>query len=131
MTATAATQTDELGPLLTRLTGDEKHLPSATSTIDVLWVLYDRILRVTPEIVDEPDRDRFLLSKGHGLAAYYGRNHDEIFRALERRDTIGRTSSSPGWKGNSDAGDVHCHHHRVAGRGPAHRPAAGRHQTSG
>ena len=86
MTATAATQTDELGPLLTRLTGDEKHLPSAISTIDVLWVLYDRILRVTPEIVDEPDRDRFLLSKGHGLAAYYGRNHDEIFRALERRD---------------------------------------------
>ena len=40
--------------------------PSAYSTLDVLWVLYDRVLRVTPETVDDPDRDRFLLSKGHG-----------------------------------------------------------------
>ena len=37
----------------------------------MLWVLYDRILRVTPDTVDDPDRDRFLLSKGHGPAAYY------------------------------------------------------------
>ena len=57
--------------LLTRITGDEKHSPSAYSTLDVLWVLYDRVLRVSPETVDEPDRDRFLLSKGHGPAAYY------------------------------------------------------------
>jgi transketolase len=60
-----------LAPLLRRLTGDEKHSPSAYSTLDVLWVLYDRILRVSPETIDEPDRDRFLLSKGHGPAAYY------------------------------------------------------------
>jgi transketolase len=56
---------------LRHLVGDEKHSPSAYSTIDVLWVLYDRILRITPETVDAPDRDRFLLSKGHGPAAYY------------------------------------------------------------
>ncbi|HEX6499886.1 MAG TPA: transketolase [Micromonosporaceae bacterium] len=56
---------------MTRLTGDEKHAPSATSTKDVLWVLYDRVLRVSPATVDEPDRDRFVLSKGHGPAAYY------------------------------------------------------------
>jgi transketolase len=60
-----------LRPLLHRLTGDEKHSPSAYSTLDVLWVLYDRVLRVAPDTVDEPDRDRFLLSKGHGPAAYY------------------------------------------------------------
>ncbi|MEN3615499.1 transketolase [Plantactinospora sp. ZYX-F-223] len=60
-----------LGPLLRRLTGDEKHAPSAHSTLDVLWVLYDRILRVSPATADDPDRDRFLLSKGHGPAAYY------------------------------------------------------------
>ena len=70
MTVTA-TNDDVLPALLRRLTGDEKHAPSAHSTLDVLWVLYDRILRVTPETVDEPDRDRFLLSKGHGPAAYY------------------------------------------------------------
>jgi transketolase len=66
-----ATGPDGLGPLLRRLTGDEKHSPSAYSTLDVLWVLYDRILRVDPETIDEPDRDRFLLSKGHGPAAFY------------------------------------------------------------
>lgn len=61
----------DLAGLMTRMTGDEKHTPSATSTLDVLWVLYDRILHVTPSTVDAPDRDRFLLSKGHGPAAYY------------------------------------------------------------
>jgi transketolase len=56
---------------LERLTADLKHAPSASSTLDVLWVLYDRILRITPETADDPDRDRFLLSKGHGPASYY------------------------------------------------------------
>lgn len=60
-----------LGPLMSSMTGDEKHGPAATSTVDVLWVLYDRVLRVTPETADDPARDRFLLSKGHGPMAYY------------------------------------------------------------
>ena len=57
--------------LMTLMTGDEKHGPSATSTLDVLWVLYDQVLRVSPDRLDDPGRDRFLLSKGHGPAAYY------------------------------------------------------------
>ncbi|GAB2863652.1 thiamine pyrophosphate-dependent enzyme [Lentzea nigeriaca] len=57
--------------LFARMTGDEKHEWAAASTIDVLWVLYDRVLDVTPATVDDPDRDRFLLSKGHGPMAYY------------------------------------------------------------
>jgi transketolase len=56
---------------LSRLTGDEKHEPSAYSTLDVLWVLYDQILRVAPDRTGDPERDRFLLSKGHGPQAYY------------------------------------------------------------
>jgi transketolase len=62
---------DDLPRLLTLLTGDEKHDRSSFSTLDVLWVLYDRVLRVDPREPDDPDRDRFLLSKGHGPAAYY------------------------------------------------------------
>src|SRR4051794_19262853 len=62
---------DDLPALLTLLTGDEKHDWSSLSTLDVLWVLYDRVLRVDPHDSDDPDRDRFLLSKGHGPAAYY------------------------------------------------------------
>ncbi len=61
----------DLGALMTLMTGDEKHGPSATSTLDVLWVLYDRVLEVTPDRVDDPARDRFVLSKGHGPMAYY------------------------------------------------------------
>jgi transketolase len=53
---------DDLPRLLTRLTGDAKHDWSSLSTLDVLWVLYDRVLG---------DDDRFLLSKGHGPTAFY------------------------------------------------------------
>ena len=70
--ATATTLAyEDLPALLTRLTGDEKHDQSSFSTLDVLWVLYDQILRVSPGSVSDPGRDRFLLSKGHGPAAYY------------------------------------------------------------
>ncbi|MEU1300109.1 transketolase [Streptomyces shenzhenensis] len=61
----------DLPRLMGLMTGDEKHGPAATSTLDVLWVLYDRVLRVGPERAADPDRDRFLLSKGHGPMAYY------------------------------------------------------------
>ncbi|MFC8229775.1 transketolase [Streptomyces sp. NPDC057287] len=62
---------DELDRLMSLMTGDEKHGPAATSTLDALWVLYDRVLRISPGTVDSPARDRFLLSKGHGPMAYY------------------------------------------------------------
>ncbi|ULR54824.1 transketolase [Streptomyces deccanensis] len=61
----------ELPELMGLMTGAEKHGPAATSTLDVLWVLYDRVLRVGPERMEDPERDRFLLSKGHGPMAYY------------------------------------------------------------
>ncbi|GAA2243435.1 MULTISPECIES: transketolase [Kitasatospora] len=61
----------DLPGLMARMTGDEKHGPAATSTLDALWVLYDRVLDVSPSSVESPDRDRFLLSKGHGPMAYY------------------------------------------------------------
>jgi transketolase len=68
---TSAYGYDELGWLISLMTGDEKHSAAATSTLDVLWVLYDQVLNVSPETVDDLTRDRFLLSKGHGPMAYY------------------------------------------------------------
>ncbi|MFI1867229.1 transketolase [Streptomyces jumonjinensis] len=61
----------ELPALMSLMDGAEKHGPAATSTLDTLWVLYDRVLRVAPDTAEAPDRDRFLLSKGHGPMAYY------------------------------------------------------------
>ena len=62
---------EDLGQLLDLISGDQKHSSASTSTLDILWVLYDRVLQVSPKSVDDPDRDRFILSKGHGPAAYY------------------------------------------------------------
>src|SRR3954471_14438830 len=53
------------------MTGDEKHDLASYSTLAVLRVLYERVLDVSPDLVDDPGRDRFLLSKGHGPMAYY------------------------------------------------------------
>ncbi len=61
----------DLQTLMWRQTGDEKHDSAATSTLDVLWVLYDRVLRVSPDTIQADDRDRLYLSKGHGPMAYY------------------------------------------------------------
>jgi transketolase len=57
--------------LMARATGDEKHEESSTSTLDALWVLYDRVLRVSSTDPGAEDRDRFILSKGHGPVALY------------------------------------------------------------
>src|SRR5437763_16960335 len=79
---------DDLPELLTRLTGDEKHDWSSLSTLDVLWVLYDRVLG--------PD-DRFLLSKGHGPAAYYAVLAAKGFIPTDALDGFGGFASMLGY----------------------------------
>src|SRR4051795_2961912 len=78
---------DDLPALLTRLTGDEKHDSSSSSTLDVLWVLYDRVLG--------PD-DRFLLSKGHGPTAYYAILAAKGILPIEALDGFGTFDSKLG-----------------------------------
>jgi transketolase len=68
---TARVDVDQVRALMARATGDEKHEESSTSTLDALWVLYDRVLRVDPASPRDESRDRFILSKGHGPSAYY------------------------------------------------------------
>ena len=70
-TITEPSEREQIQRYMARMTGDEKHAAAATSTLDVLWVLYDRVLRTRPEEPDWPERDRFLLSKGHGPMAFY------------------------------------------------------------
>jgi transketolase len=61
----------DLPDLMALMSGDAKHDLAAASTLDVIWVLYDRVLWVSPETLDDDGRDRFFLSKGHGPMAYY------------------------------------------------------------
>jgi transketolase len=47
------------------------HVGSSLSMADILPVLYGPILKVKPDDPDWPDRDRFILSKGHAAAGLY------------------------------------------------------------
>jgi transketolase len=78
----------DLPALMTRLTGDEKHDWSSASTLDVLWVLHDRVLG--------PD-DRFLLSKGHGPTAYYAVLAAKGFVPVDALDGFGSFASMLGY----------------------------------
>ena len=65
--------------LMTLATGDEKHDSAAISTVPVIWTLYDRVLRYDPRQPRSPERDRFVLSKGHGPTGYYAILADKGF----------------------------------------------------
>ncbi len=47
------------------------HVGSGFSCTDILSVLYGGWLNVAPDKINDPNRDRFILSKGHAAAAYY------------------------------------------------------------
>ena len=47
------------------------HIPSAFSIVDILASLYDEQLRYDSRDPQWPDRDYFILSKGHGCLALY------------------------------------------------------------
>lgn len=47
------------------------HTGGSLSCVDILNVLYNRILRVTPETFADPARDRYVQSKGHSVEALY------------------------------------------------------------
>ena len=51
--------------------GKSSHIGSVLSIADLLAVLYGRVLRVRPPEPHWPERDRFILSKGHAGAGVY------------------------------------------------------------
>lgn len=65
------------------MAGGGGHIGGDMSVIDALMVLYKNHLRITPESVDDPDRDRFVLSKGHAMEAYYAVLCEEGFLDLD------------------------------------------------
>lgn len=58
------------GVEMTHLSGGS-HIGAILSVADIMAVLYSDILRVNPDAPENPDRDRFILSKGHAGAAVY------------------------------------------------------------
>lgn len=51
--------------------GGGGHIGGDMSVLNTLLVLYKKHLNITPETISDPNRDRFVLSKGHSVEAYY------------------------------------------------------------
>lgn len=51
--------------------GKTSHVGSALSCTDILAALYFKIMNIDPQDWDNPKADRFILSKGHGVMAWF------------------------------------------------------------
>jgi len=49
----------------------EGHIPSSLSILDIMYVLYDKVLDINSIKENRIDRDRFILSKGHASLGLY------------------------------------------------------------
>lgn len=63
--------------------GTRGHVGSSLSLVEIIRVLYDDVLRVRPHEPRWPQRDRFILSKGHGCLALFAVLADKGFFSLE------------------------------------------------
>ena len=64
------------------------HTGGGLSCLDILNVLYNRILNVSPATAQSPDRDRYVQSKGHAVEALYTVLADRGFFPASDLDTI-------------------------------------------
>ncbi len=72
---------------------NSSHIGGAFSMADLLAVLYQDILRVRPEDPRWPDRDRFILSKGHATSILYAALAERGFIPMAELETFGADNS--------------------------------------
>ncbi len=82
------------------------HLGSGLSIVDILSVLYGGVLNVSKENLSSPERDRFILSKGHAAVALYA--------VLEQRGFLTREETGTF---ESNGTTYYAHAHRDLTRG--------------
>ena len=92
--------------------GERGHIGSSMSVVEVLRVLFDDILRYRPHEPKWRERDRMILSKGHGCIALYVMLADKGYIPLEALDTF-------------------CHRDSILGGHPEFNKAAGVEASSG
>jgi transketolase len=103
-------QLDERSIYLRRLVvrgldgGARGHVGSSMSLIEIMRVLYDDVLRYRADEPDWPDRDRCILSKGHGCLAQYVMLAEKGFFPHAVLDTFCRRDSILG--GHPEAGKI-------------------------
>ena len=86
---------DEIRKLTIRSIGSlgTGHIGGALSLCEVLAALYFDVMHIDPEDSKKPDRDRFVLSKGHGGPAVYAALALRGFLPEEELDTLNRPNT--------------------------------------
>lgn len=69
------------------------HIGGALSSADVLAVLYGSVMKVAPDRATDPNRDRFILSKGHSSVGLYAALHRAGFLTEEELNTFEKNGS--------------------------------------
>lgn len=69
------------------------HTGGSLSCVDILNVLYNRILNVSPENFSDPNRDRYIQSKGHSVEALFVVLADQGFFDESQLETLCRYQS--------------------------------------
>ena len=59
------------------------HIGGDFSVMDILVTLYNDQMNISPENMDDPDRDYFVMSKGHSVESYYAVLADKGFFETE------------------------------------------------
>ena len=69
------------------------HIGGDFSVCDILITLYNKQMNVSPETANDPNRDRFILSKGHSVEALYCVLADKSFFPKEDLETYSQFNS--------------------------------------
>src|SRR3989338_5808667 len=80
------------------------HITPAFSVVEILTALYFKILRINPNNPFDPHRDRFILSKGHAIAALYATLAESGFVDAKILDTFCQPGGELG--GHPDIGVI-------------------------
>ncbi len=84
--------------------GGRGHIGSSMSLVEIMRVLFDSYLRFRPSDATWPDRDRLILSKGHGCLALYAILADKGFFDPEELDSFCKFNARLG--GHPELGKV-------------------------
>lgn len=71
----------------------EGHIASAFSILDLLWVLYDRVLNIDPKNPENENRDRLIVSKGHASLGIYTVLAEKGFFSISDLSNFGKFDS--------------------------------------
>ena len=69
------------------------HTAGSLSCVDILNVLYNHVMNVRPENFTDPNRDRYIQSKGHSVEALYSVLADRGFYSREALATLNKYQS--------------------------------------